>query len=43
MKIHCQPPNPSMPSMYRIAPEIGEPIRPATGMATMKMPTMMAR
>jgi hypothetical protein len=26
-----------------IAPEIGEPIRPAIGIATMKMPTMMVR
>ena len=32
-----------MPSMSRMAPEIGEPIKPATGIATMKMPTMMAR
>jgi hypothetical protein len=29
--------------MPRIAPDNGEPMKPAAGMATMKMPTIRAR
>ena len=43
MKIHCQPRRPPQPFTYRIAPDSGEPIKPAAAIATMKMPTIRAR
>ena len=43
MNSHCHPRSPSTPVIPRIAPEIGEPSRLLIGIATMKIPTTLAR